>query len=68
MFQMGGIGPMQGQANVFHRYAPEVIPYAIERYQKETRRLYEVLERRLGGREYLVDDYSIRTSRRSHGP
>ena len=53
MFQMGGIGPMQGQANVFHRYAPEVIPYAIERYQKETRRLYEVLDRRLGGREYL---------------
>ncbi len=59
MFQIGGIGPMQGQANVFHRYAPEVIPYAIERYQKETRRLYEVLDRRLGGREYLVDDYSI---------
>lgn len=59
MFQMGGIGPMQGQANVFHRYAPEVIPYAIERYQKETRRLYEVLDRRLGGREFLVDDYSI---------
>ncbi len=59
MFQMGGIGPMQGQANVFHRYAPEPIPYATERYQKETRRLYEVLDRRLGGREYLVDDYSI---------
>ena len=59
MFQMGGIGPMMGQANVFYRYAPEPIPYAIERYQKETRRLYEVLDRRLGGREYLVDDYSI---------
>ena len=59
MFQMGGIGPMQGQANVFHRYAPEPIPYAIERYQKETRRLYEVLERRLAGRDYLVGDYSI---------
>ncbi len=59
MFQMGGIGPMQGQANVFYRYAPKPIPYAIERYQKETRRLYEVLDRRLGGREYLVDDYSI---------
>ena len=59
MFQMGGIGPMQGQANVFHRYAPEPIPYAIERYQKETRRLYEVLERRLARRDYLVGDYSI---------
>ncbi len=59
MFQMGGIGPMQGQANVFYRYAPEPIPYAIERYQKETRRLYEVLDRRLAGRDYLVGDYSI---------
>ena len=59
MFQMGGIGPMQGQANVFYRYAPEPIPYAIERYQRETRRLYEVLERRLTGRDYLVGDYSI---------
>ncbi len=59
MFQVGGIGPMQGQANVFYRYAPEPIPYAIERYQKETRRLYEVLERRLAGRDYLVGDYSI---------
>ncbi len=59
MFQMGGIGPMQGQANVFYRYAPEPILYAIERYQKETRRLYEVLERRLAGRDYLVGDYSI---------
>ncbi len=59
MFQMGGIGPMQGQANVFARYAPEPIPYAIERYQNETRRLYEVLDRRLAGRDYLVGDYSI---------
>ncbi len=59
MLQMGGIGPMQGQANVFYRYAPEPIPYAIERYQKETRRLYEVLERRLAGRDYLAGDYSI---------
>ncbi len=59
MFQMGGIGPMQGQANVFYRYAPEPLAYAIERYQKETRRLYEVLDRRLTGRDYLVDDYSI---------
>ncbi|MCC7410812.1 MAG: glutathione S-transferase N-terminal domain-containing protein [Gammaproteobacteria bacterium] len=59
MFQMGGVGPMQGQANVFHRYAPERIPYAIERYQRECRRLYEVLDRRLAEHEYLVDDYSI---------
>ena len=59
MFQMGGLGPMQGQANVFHRYAEERIPYAIDRYQRETRRLYEVLERRLGDREYVVGEYSI---------
>jgi GST-like protein len=59
MFQMGGIGPMQGQANVFYRYAPEKIPFAIERYQNETRRLYEVLEGQLEGREYLVDEVSI---------
>ena len=44
MFQMGGIGPMQGQAHVFYRYAPEHIEYAIQRYQRETRRLYEVLD------------------------
>lgn len=59
MFQMGGIGPMQGQAHVFYRYAPEKIPYAIERYQKETRRLYEVLEKQLTDNEFLVGDYSI---------
>jgi GST-like protein len=59
MFQMGGLGPMQGQANVFFRYAPEKIPFAIERYQKETRRLYEVLDRRLGEARYLAGDYSI---------
>ncbi len=59
MFQMGGIGPMQGQANVFYRYAPEQIPYAIDRYQRECRRLFEVLDGRLSGHEYLVDDYSI---------
>jgi glutathione S-transferase len=59
MFQMGGVGPMQGQANVFFRYAPETIPYAIERYQKETRRLYEVLERRLQEADYLAGEYSI---------
>ena len=59
MFQMGGIGPMQGQANVFFRYFPEKIPAVIERYHNETRRLYEVLETRLHGREFLCDDYSI---------
>jgi GST-like protein len=59
MFQMGGVGPMQGQANVFFRYAPEKIPFAIDRYQNETRRLYEVLDRRLGEAEYLAGDYSI---------
>ncbi len=59
MFQMGGIGPMQGQANVFFRYWDKKIPEVIERYQKETRRLYEVLETRLQGREWLCDDYSI---------
>ncbi|PJZ68850.1 glutathione S-transferase [Leptospira perolatii] len=53
MFQMSGVGPMQGQAGVFLKYAPEKIPYAIERYQKETRRLYSVLERRLGESEYI---------------
>ena len=59
MFQMGGVGPMQGQANVFFRYAPEKIEFAIERYQRETRRLYEVLDRRLEGNQYLAGDYSI---------
>lgn len=59
MFQMGGIGPMMGQANVFYRYAPEKIPYAIGRYQREVRRLFEVLNRRLDGNEHLAGDYSI---------
>ncbi len=59
MFQMGGIGPMMGQANVFYRYAPERIPYAIERYQREVRRLLEVLNTRLSDHEYLAGDYSI---------
>jgi GSH-dependent disulfide-bond oxidoreductase len=59
MFQMGGVGPMQGQANVFYRYAPEKIPYAIDRYQKETKRLYTVLDRRLADHEYLAGEYSI---------
>ncbi|WP_372758124.1 glutathione S-transferase family protein [Litorivivens sp.] len=59
MFQMGGVGPMQGQANVFYRYFPEKIQAAIDRYQHETRRLYEVLDGRLKGRDWLADDYSI---------
>jgi glutathione S-transferase len=59
MFQMGGIGPMMGQANVFYRYAPEKIPFAIERYHRECRRLFEVLDRRLAGNEWLAGDYSI---------
>jgi glutathione S-transferase len=59
MFQMGGLGPMMGQANVFFRYAEEKITYAIERYQKETRRLLEVLDTRLADNEYLAGDYSI---------
>ena len=50
---------MQGQANVFHRYFPLKIPSVIERYQAETRRLYEVLDKRLNDHEFLVDDYSI---------
>jgi GSH-dependent disulfide-bond oxidoreductase len=59
MFQMGGIGPMQGQANVFFRYLPEKIQIAIDRYQHETKRLYRVIEQRLEGRDYICDDYSI---------
>ena len=60
MFQMGGVGPMMGQANVFFRYAPEKIPYAIERYQREVRRLFEVMERQLAGNEYIAgSEYSI---------
>lgn len=59
MFQMGGIGPMMGQANVFHRYFPEKIQPAIDRYQNESRRLFEVLDRRLSESEWLAADYSI---------
>ena len=58
-FQVGGLGPMMGQANVFHRYAPETIPYAIERYQRESRRLLAVLDRRLAEAEDLAGTYSI---------
>jgi len=59
MFQMGGIGPMMGQANVFFRYFPEKIQPAIDRYQHECRRLFEVLDTRLAEHEWLADDYSI---------
>jgi GST-like protein len=59
MFQMSGLGPMQGQANVFLRYFPEKLPAVIERYQNETKRLYGVVERRLEGRDYICDEYSI---------
>jgi GSH-dependent disulfide-bond oxidoreductase len=59
MFQMGGIGPMMGQANVFTRYFPEEIPSVIDRYRRESRRLFEVLDGRLAGREWLAGDYSI---------
>ncbi len=59
MFQMGGIGPMMGQANVFFRYFPEKIQPAIDRYQNESRRLFEVLDGRLAESEWLADEYSI---------
>ena len=59
MFQMGGVGPMFGQVHHFLRAAKEPVPYAIERYTKETRRLYGVLDARLADREYLADEYSI---------
>jgi GST-like protein len=59
MFQMGGLGPMMGQANVFFRYTEEKIDYAIQRYQNESRRLLEVLDTRLAHHEYLAGDYSI---------
>jgi len=59
MFQMGGVGPMFGQTHHFLRYAPAPVPYAIERYRKETARLYGVLDQRLGEAEYLAGEYSI---------
>jgi GST-like protein len=58
-WQMGGLGPMAGQNHHFAQYAPEKIPYAIERYQKETNRLYGVLDRRLSGRTFIGSEYSI---------
>lgn len=59
MFQMGGVGPMMGQANVFFRAMEKKIPEAISRYQNESRRLFEVLDSRLARHEFLVDDFSI---------
>lgn len=59
MFQMGGVGPMMGQANVFFRYFPEKIQPAIDRYQNESRRLFEVLDGQLAREEWLAGDYSI---------
>ncbi len=58
-WQMGGLGPMAGQNHHFSQYAPEKIPYAIDRYVKETNRLYGVLNKRLEGRDFIVGDYSI---------
>lgn len=59
MFQMGGVGPMMGQANVFFRYFPEKIQPAIDRYQNEGRRLFEVLDTHLAKQDWLAKDYSI---------
>ena len=60
MFQMGSVGPMLGQAHHFRQYAPETIPYAIERYTDEAARIYRVIDRRLGQSEYIAtDDYTI---------
>tara|TARA_B100000886_G_scaffold75009_1_gene48494 strand:+ start:33760 stop:34437 length:678 start_codon:yes stop_codon:yes gene_type:complete len=59
MFQMAHIGPMMGQANVFHRYFPKKIPEAISRYQNECRRLFEVLESELSDNQWLTKDFSI---------
>ena len=59
MFQMSGIGPMMGQANVFFRYMPEKIPTAIDRYQNECRRLFEVLDNNLKNNEWVAGEYSI---------
>lgn len=58
-WQVGGIGPMMGQAQHFFRYAPNPMPYSIERYQNETRRLLKILDDRLAGRAFICGDYSI---------
>ncbi|MDF5711896.1 MAG: glutathione S-transferase N-terminal domain-containing protein [Nostoc sp. S4] len=59
MFQMAGVGPMFGQLNHFKRFAPEKIPYAIERYEKETLRIYGVLDKQLQDNEFICGNYSI---------
>ena len=59
MWQMGGLGPMCGQAGHFLNYAPEKVEYGIERYTNEARRLYGVLDKRLEGREFIADEYSV---------
>jgi len=59
MFQMGGVGPMLGQAHHFRQYAPQKIDYAIDRYSNEAARLYRVMDRRLSEVEYFAGDYSI---------
>lgn len=59
MFQMGGIGPMLGQAHHFRQYAPDQIPYAVDRYTNEATRLYRVLDKQLGETEFVAGDYSI---------
>ncbi|HMX16059.1 MAG TPA: glutathione S-transferase N-terminal domain-containing protein [Rhodocyclaceae bacterium] len=59
MFQMGGVGPMFGQAHHFLRFAPEKVPYAMERYRKETARLYGVLDHQLSRHAFLAEEYSI---------
>jgi GST-like protein len=59
MFQMASVGPMLGQAHHFRRYAPEQIPYAVERYTNEARRIYQVIDKRLGETPFLAGDYSV---------
>lgn len=59
MWQMGGFGPFLGQAHHFNRFAPEAVPYAVERYNKEAARLWQVLDQRLAGREFVCDQLSI---------
>ena len=59
MWQMGNVGPMLGQNHHFRNYAPQKLPYAITRYENEAHRLYGVLDKRLAGRDFVADDYSI---------
>ncbi|MCD8487653.1 MAG: glutathione S-transferase N-terminal domain-containing protein [Desertifilum sp.] len=59
MFQMGGVGPMLGQAHHFRQYAPEQIPYAVNRYTNEATRLYRVLDKQLSKTEFIAGEYSI---------